>query len=455
MIYEVHVMLVEPDSAVRETLNTWLVEEGYNVTALESGESAVKLICERPWDIVVLSFSLPGISGMEVLERMAKEQPGMPVLTLMESSQMNMTSEAVKAGAADYITKPLDQAEVLVTVRRIVECRVCAKESELLRRRLDGIFILYPTVGQSEAIVEIKEKIKTVGVTDEPVMILGEPGTGKEHLAKAIHAQSPRRYMPFETASLGSIPEALIESELFGHEKAAFTGAAFIKKGRFELAAFGTIYLDEVAGLGIGVQEKIERVLDGKEFRRVDGTQAIKSNVRVIASSRLDVGELVKAGTFREDLNRRFNVTTFYVPSLRERPEDISLLADHFLQIFSARINKRIKRISQRALDFLTEYSWPGNVRELQNAIERAVILVRNDRVDADDLPFSIRGYLEAPRTKSVKEWEKYHIRRVLDENNWNISKSAKDLGIDRVTLYNKIKKYKLKKPGAEEEGEE
>ncbi len=455
MDYDSHVMVVEPDPGVRDTLNTWLGKEGYHVTALDNGESALKLIHERLWDLMIFSMTPPGMGDLKVIEYIVKAQSGIPILVILEPEQFNMASQAVKLGAAEYITKPLDHAAVLVLVRRILECRICNKESGLLRRRLDALFGLYPIVGRSPAMMEIKENTRQVGSSNKPVIIYGEPGIGKEHLAKTIHANSLRRYMPFETVSLGSIQEALIESELFGHEKAAFTGAAFIKKGGFELANYGTVYLDEVAELSPALQEKVEEVLEKKEFRRVDGTQEIKTDVHVICSSQSNLAQSVDNGNFRESLYNLLNASSFYIPPLRERPEDIPLLADHFLQIFSARINKKIKRISQKALDFLTDYSWPGNVHELHNAIERAVILARSDQVDPDDLPFSIRGYLETPRTKSIKEWEKYHIQRVLDENGWNISKSAKDLEIDRVTLYNKIKKYKLKRPGEERKTEE
>ena len=444
----VHVMVVEPDSSSRELVNSWLSQEGYNVTALESGESALKLVHERLWDFVILSVSLRGMTGMEVLERIKKQQPGIPVMIMVEMSQLKETTEAMKLGASSYVIKPLEQIQLLVAARRIIENREVASENEMLRNRLDNILGSYSFVGRSPAITELREKVKTIAADDGPVMIYGEHGVGKEYLAKMFHGMSKRRYMPFEAASLSFVPPALIESELFGHEKAAFTGAAFTKNGRFELANFGTIYLDEVSELSPELQIKIEQMLDKKEFRRVDGTQAIKVDVRIISGSISNLEEHVKKGAFREELYRRLTSNVIYIPSLKERPEDIPLLADHFLQVFSARINKRIKRISQSALDFITDYAWPGNVRELQNAIERAVILARNDRVDADDLPFRIRGYLDMPRTKSIKEWEKHHIRHVLDENAWNISKSAKDLGIDRVTLYNKIKRYKLKKLG-------
>lgn len=447
-------MVVEPDPATRESLTTLLAEKGHHITSLESGESALKLLHERQWDLIILSLQLPGVSGINTLAKILKEQPTTPIVTLSEPDKIKTASESIKMGAERYILKPLDNNEALSVVKRIAEYRICARENELLKQRLDGMLILHILIGKSRSILEIKEKIKTFGPAESVAMIYGEPGSGKGHLARALHANSPRRHMPFEVASLGSIPEILIESELFGHEKAAFTGSSFIKKGRFELADFGTIYLDEVGELSLELQAKLEQRLERKEFRRVDGTQMIRGDVRVICSSKYNLSDLVKRGQFREGLYRHLSSTVFHIPPLRERPEDIPLLADYFLQIFAARVNKRIKRISQRALGFLTDYTWPGNLSELQNAIERAVILARNDRVDADDLPFSIRGYLDSPRTKSIKEWEKYHIRRVLEENEWNISKSAKDLDIDRVTLYNKIKKYKLKTVGLDEEFE-
>ncbi len=455
MKYDIHLMVVEPDVSIREELNGWLGSEGYHVTALESSDSALKLIHERLWDAVIMSLDIPGKDGLKVLESLHSEQPRIPVLVMVEGDRLSDAGRALKTGAADYITRPPEESEIQSTIRRIIECRVCARENELLKQRMDNLLELQTIVGRSAQTSQIKEQAKNIGPQESPVLIVGEAGVGKEHVAKMIHAAGPRRHMPFEATSLGALAESLVESELFGHEKAAFTGSAFVKKGKLELANFGTLYLDGINELTPEQQLKIEQVMDVGEFRRVDGTQVIRADVRLICGSRTEPGELVKSGAFREDLYNRISHNVIHVPPLRERPEDIPLLADHFLQIYSSRLNKKIKRISQRALDFLTEYSWPGNIRELQNAIERAVILARTEKVDEDDLPFSIRGYLESPRTKKIKEWEKYHIRRVLNENGWNISKSAKDLGIDRVTLYNKIKKYKLKKPGDEAEFEE
>jgi len=455
MKYDIHLMVVEPEASLREELKGWLSAEGYHVTALESGDSALKLIHERTWDTVIMSLEAPGKDGLKVLEHLHSEEPHIPILVMVESDRLNEAGRALKAGAVNYISRPPEESEVLVTTRRIVECRISARENELLKQRIDSLLELQTLIGRSAQTAEMKKQIKNIGPRDGPVLILGEAGVGKEHVAKMIHAASPRRHMPFEAVSLGALPETLVESELFGHEKAAFTGSAFVKKGKLELANFGTLYLDGINELTPEQQLKIEQVMDMGEFRRVDGTQVIRADVRMICGSRSDLEDEVKSGGVRQDLYNRISNNVIYVPPLRERPDDVPVLAEHFLQIYSARLNKKIKRISQRALDFLSEYSWPGNVRELQNAIERAVILARTDKVDADDLPFSIRGYLESPRTKKIKEWEKYHIRRVLNENAWNISKSAKDLGIDRVTLYNKIKKYKLKKPGEEGEFEE
>ncbi len=296
---------------------------------------------------------------------------------------------------------------------------------------------------------EIYSLINTVAQTDTTVLILGESGTGKELVAKAIHLNSKRKYFPLVTVNCGALPESLLESELFGHEKGAFTGAHYRRKGKFEMANGGTIFLDEIGTISNKVQVELLRVIETKQFTRVGGSETISSDFRVIAATNENLDELVKEGVFREDLYYRLNVFTIHIPPLRERIEDIPLLANYFLKKFTTSMNKKITGISDEAMSFMLKYRWPGNVRELENAIERAVVVCRTDKIQLEDLPFRISNnslYSEV-EDKSLSEVEKRHIALVLKENNWNISKSAEDLKIDRVTLYNKIKKYGLRKP--------
>jgi transcriptional regulator with PAS, ATPase and Fis domain len=292
--------------------------------------------------------------------------------------------------------------------------------------------------------------VKNVAESDASVLIIGESGTGKELIARAIHANSSRRYTPFITASCGAMPEGLLESELFGHEKGAFTGALYTKKGRFELADGGTLFLDEIGEISPKTQVDLLRVLDEKSFRRVGGMEQINVDVRILAATNRDLQKAIKEGTFREDLFYRLNVVSIHLPPLRERKEDIPLLSDHFLDKFRAETNKRIEHISSKALELILEYDWPGNVRELENAIERAVVVGKKKEIVPEDLPFFRQEIPEKTGAKSLKEREKIHILKTLEENGWNISKTAEELGIDRVTLYNKIKKYNLEKSKTE-----
>jgi len=444
---DAYIMVVDDESSVREALSNWMRQLGFKVTTLENGEAALKLYNERQWNTVFLDMTMPGISGLEVMAKMREQNPSIPVILLADSGNVAKAVKALDNGASDYMVKPLTMEEVSHFVRRVLAFQELEQEVTRLKQRMDAMYEFDEMMGRSPAMRAIFEKVNEVAQGDGSVLIRGEPGTGKESIARSIHARSARRYMPFVIASFGAIPMALLESELFGHEKGAFTGAAFTKKGRFELAHKGTLLLDAIGRITPKTQLDLTLALNEKSFRRVGGTQLIKFDARLIAATSKNLEYLVEAKQFREDLLQHLNSSTIIIPPLRERIDDIPLLAEHFLQKYVTKTNKRIRRFNPAAMDLLRVYPWPGNVRELKNAVERSVIQAESDEITPDELPFTLRGYLENAATKSIKEWEKVHISRVLNENDWNISKSAKDLKIDRVTLYNKIKKYKIDRP--------
>ncbi|MDP4117543.1 MAG: sigma-54 dependent transcriptional regulator, partial [Bacteroidota bacterium] len=326
--------------------------------------------------------------------------------------------------------------------------RMLKKENEQLKDQLDEIIRPDNLIGESPSMLKIFTLINTVAPTDTTAIIRGESGTGKELIAKAIHINSRRKYFPIITVNCGALAESILESELFGHEKGAFTGAHFKRKGKFEMANGGTIFLDEIGTISPKMQVELLRVIESKQFSRVGGNEVIYSDFRVIAATNENLEEAVKQGRFREDLYYRLNVFTLFVPPLRDRLEDIPILANHFLSKFANSMNKKITAISDEALDFLIRYNWPGNVRELENAIERAVVVTRTDTIQIEDLPFQINNPANPFNNddRSLAALEKRHIAITLNNLNWNISRSAEALGIDRVTLYNKINKYGLQR---------
>ncbi|MDP3684033.1 MAG: sigma-54 dependent transcriptional regulator, partial [Ignavibacteria bacterium] len=333
-------------------------------------------------------------------------------------------------------------------VKKALEQRALKIENIQLKENIDEIIKPDNLIGESFQMKKIYELVHTVARTDTTVMIRGESGTGKELVAKAIHINSSRKYFPIIPVNCGALAESLLESELFGHEKGAFTGAQFKRKGKFEMADRGTIFLDEIGSISLKMQIELLRVIETKQFNRVGGNELIKSDFRVIIATNEPLEELVKAGKFREDLYYRLNVFTIVIPPLRERRDDIPLLANFFINKFSRVMNKPVKSVSKEAMDFLINYDWPGNVRELENAIERAMVVGKTNSIIVDDLPFHVssNSFGLDGDAKSLSAMEKKYIQKILNENNWNISKTAQELEIDRVTLYNKINKYGLRK---------
>jgi two-component system response regulator HydG len=444
MTEQPRILIVDDEQIVRESLTNWLKEESYQVEAAENGTLALEKIRQIPFQVVLLDLKMPGMDGIQVLTELKKDFPDIEVIIMTAYGSVNTAVEAIKAGAYDYIVKPFDPEEVALLIKKILEHKNLILENILLRQKLEDKYEFEDLIGKSAVMQQLFELIRNVAPTSATVLINGESGTGKELVAKAIHAISPRRFEPFIALSCGALPDTLLESELFGYEKGAFTGAAHTKKGRFEMADGGTLFLDEVGEITLKTQIDLLRVLQEKAFRRLGGTELIKVDVRIISATNRDLPQAITQGLFRSDLYYRLNVVGLHLPSLRERREDIPLLAKYFLRRYAIEINKKIERLAPAALELLMAYNWPGNVRELENAIERAVVISPGHELAAKDFTFlqPSPGFLNEPSSRNLQELEKQHIQRILEENHWNISKTAVDLGIDRVTLYNKIKKY-------------
>jgi DNA-binding NtrC family response regulator len=442
-----NILIVDDEKIVRDSLFHWFEEEGYYVDSAEDGESALRKYEKGKYDLLLLDMKMPGMSGIDLLTKIKSIDKDSLIILITAFASVPTAITALKQGAYDYVTKPVDPDELAHLVKKALEQKSLKQENKILRESIEEIIKPDNLIGESLQMKKIYELITTVAPTDTTVMIRGESGTGKELVAKAIHINSKRKYFPIIPVNCGALAETLLESELFGHEKGAFTGAQFKRKGKFEMADGGTLFLDEVATISTKMQVEILRAIESKQFCRVGGNQNIKSDFRLIAATNQSLENLVKEGEFREDLYYRLNVFTIHIPPLRERREDIPILAHFFLHKFSTSMNKPIKKIDCDAMDFLVNYDWPGNVRELENAIERAVVIGKTDNIKAENLPFSIASNHIDTNTgdKSLAAVEKKYILQILNENNWNISRSAAQLRIDRVTLYNKINKYGLR----------
>ncbi len=438
-------LVVDDEKIFRESLFHWFEEEGFDVTPVDSGEEALRVYDVDKFDIILLDIKMPGMSGLELLAKIKQIDPNATVIMITAFASVSTAIQALKEGAYDYVTKPVDPDELTHLIHKALKDKELLRENIKLRERIDDLIKPDNLIGESPQMRKIYELINTVANADTTVLINGESGTGKELVAKAIHINSPRKYFPMITVNCGALPETLLESELFGHERGAFTGAQYKRKGKFEIADNGTIFLDEIGLVSPKTQIDLLRVIETKHFTRVGGNDLIPSNFRVICATNEPLEQLVKDGRFREDLFYRLNVFSITIPPLRERREDIPLLADHFLKKFADGMNKSIRSVSKDAMEFLMNYDWPGNVRELENAIERAVVIRRSGEIKAEDLPFNIHDH-KNDEEENLESVEKKHIAKMLEKYGYNISKVAKVLGIDRVTLYNKMSKYSIER---------
>jgi two-component system nitrogen regulation response regulator NtrX len=450
-----HILIVDDERAIQSALRGVLEDEGYRVTAVGSGTEAVGVVGDEAPDVVFLDIWMPGLDGLETLAQIKRVRPEIPVVMISGHATIETAVKATRLGAYDFIEKPLSLDKTLVTVTRALEHARLESENQSLRAKLDERSQI---IGESPAMRDLREQIATAAPTNGRVLIHGENGSGKELVARAIHGLSARRDRAFIEVNCAAIPEELIESELFGHERGAFTGAHARRRGRFELADGGTIFLDEIGDMSVKTQAKVLRALEEQSFERVGGKDTVKVDVRVIAASNRDLEALIRAGRFREDLFYRLSVIPIEVPALRARTEDVPLLVDHFIRVFSAENGKPVKTLSGEALAHFIAYDWPGNVRELRNMVERLVIMAPRDVIEADDLPAPLRrkerwAEAGAERERTLREardgFERAYILAELRACDWNMTRTAERLGIERSHLYRKIKAYGIVPPTA------
>ncbi len=447
------ILLVDDEVNMLETLGDILRSKGHAVSTATGGLEALEnLRGNAPFDLIVTDLKMPGMDGMKLLERVKEEYPWTMFVMLTGYGTIKSAIDATRKGAYNYILKPFNPDEILQIVNRIVERKNLLENNIYFQEMLSKNYHFDNIVGRAPAIQAIFERIKTIAPTNASVLLTGESGTGKELLAHVIHYSSPRKNRPFIKVSCASLSDGILESELFGHEKGAFTSASTQRKGRFELADKGTLFLDQIGDIPLFTQAKLLRVLQAMEFERVGGTETIKVDVRLISASNQDLEKAIREKRFREDLFHRLNVVPIHIPPLRERKEDIPILANYFLRVFAKETHKRILGISDDALNLMLPHHWPGNVRELRNYMERAVVLSGSDIIRPANLPPELRDADETEgitlrlSSKSLPEAERILIIKALEETGWNLSKSATLLRISRGTLYNKIKKYRLNK---------
>jgi DNA-binding NtrC family response regulator len=440
----VTILIVDDELSVRDSLTKWFIEDGYKADSAADAEEALKKLRPGVWDIIFLDIKLPGMDGMELQQRIKGIDPNATIIMITAYATVDTAVKSLKEGAHDYVTKPVDPDYLSHLVANVVKQRQLLSENIQLKERIQELYEIDQIVGDSPAMQKVFELIKTVAPTDTSVMIRGESGTGKELIARAIHSNSPRRFFPIITVNCGGLTEGLTESEFFGHEKGAFTGALYRRKGKFEMANGGTIFLDEVGNIDMKAQTDLLRVIETKQFTRVGGDEVIEVDFRLICATNRDLELAVKEGKFREDLYYRLNVFSISIPPLRERRSDVVLLCNYFLNKLASSINKPATGFSPEALERLKAHDWRGNVRELRNAVERAIVVAKGPTITLDDLP--IPPSSQAADDRSLEAMESVHIKSVLEQMGWNITRSAEMLGIDRATLYAKIKKYGLRK---------
>jgi len=440
---KISILIVDDEESVRDSLYSWFTEDGYRVEVAEDAKKALSALEASGFDIILTDLKMPGMDGLELLQRIKTLNKDSIIIVMTAFASVDTAVKALKEGAFDYVTKPFDPDDLSHLIRNATRQVYLAHENETLKKRVDSLENVEDLIGKSEAIKRVLSEIESVAPTNSSVIITGESGTGKELVAKAIHANSQRKFYPLVSVHCGALTESLLESELFGHEKGAFTGALYNRKGRFEMADSGTIFLDEIATISSKMQVELLRVLETKTFMRVGGNKEISSDFRVICATNRDLKSMVEKGTFREDLYYRLNVMNINVPPLRERVEDIPLLVDYFIKKYCTSMNKPLITIEPAALKRIMGYQFPGNIRELENMIERAIVVGNGKKIMLKDLPLG-KDVIDST-VESLDEFEKAFILQILNKYSWNISRTAQALKVDRVTLYNKIKKYGLK----------
>jgi DNA-binding NtrC family response regulator len=452
------VLIIDDEKAIRWSLGEALQNDGYDVNDAENGKTGIKLFKEDPADIVILDLKLPDKSGIDVLKALRKEDPELPVIMMTAYGEVETAVDALKGGAYDFMLKPFQLEKMKVAIRHALENRQLRTELDGIRKKDRENYNIKSFIGKSGVMQQVFQTIKKIGESRaSTILIQGESGTGKELVARAIHdASEGGRTRPFLEINCAALPETLLESELFGHEKGAFTDAKTRKKGLFELAEGGTIFLDEIGEMGVTLQSRLLRVLENKTFRRVGGVRDLRVNTRIISATNRDLKVSIKEGTFRNDLYYRLQVIPISLPPLRERKEDIPLLTNHFISMFNKEFKKNIKKAGKEVIGILQAYSWPGNVRELKNVIERAILLDAEDELLPEHIPTEIHGLCHDENSvegteglagigpMSIREMEKILIIKTLDETGGNKSQAARILGISRQTLREKTKLYEM-----------
>jgi len=438
-------LIVDDELSVRDSLGKWFREEGYQVATAENASDALTCLAEQQWDVALVDIKMRGTDGIELQRRMHEIDANLVVIMMTGYASVETAVTALKNGAYDYVTKPLDPDEIAHLMKKALEHKQIQQENVRLRETVAEAVRPEEMAGQSAAMRKVFDAIETVGPTDATVLITGESGTGKELVARAVHHASSRRFHPLVVIHCGALTETLLESELFGHEKGAFTGAQYRKKGKFEIAEGGTVFLDEIGDISLKTQTDLLRVLQEREIVRVGSNQPIKVDFRCVAATNKNLEQLIEEGKFRPDLFYRLNVFHIELPPLRERRDDIPLLVDHFVRKFSLQMNKKITRVSPPAMNLLQQQQWSGNVRELENAVERAMVVAQEPELREPDFAFKAATPNGAP--KSLEEIEKAHILRVLEQCSWNQTRASEILDIDRVTLHHKLKKYGWSRP--------
>jgi len=440
---KISILIVDDEESVRDSLYNWFIEDGYRVEVAENANRALSMLESDSFDIILADIKMPGMDGLEMLRRIKILKSESIVIVMTAFATVDTAVQALKDGAFDYVTKPFDPDDLSHLIRNASKQISLSDENETLRTKVLTLENVEDLIGKSEPMKRVLRDIENVAQSSSSVVITGESGTGKELVARAIHSNSSRKFFPLVSVHCGALTESLLESELFGHEKGAFTGAMYNRKGRFEMADNGTIFLDEIATISMKMQIDLLRVLETKKFTRVGGNKEISSDFRVICATNRDLKSMVEKAAFREDLFYRLNVVNIFVPPLRERIEDIPLLVDYFIKKYCLSMNKPPLTIDSSALKRLEEFNFPGNVRELENMIERAIVVGNGKKIALKDLP--LEKTIISSTIESLDDLEKSHIFQILNKYSWNISRAAKALKVDRVTLYNKISKYGLK----------